>query len=358
MKRVHWISAGFVLLLLSTGIIVKLASTSSTTDDLAALLPTEVDGYRAEQPDGVYDAETLFDYINGGAEVYRSFNVRQVVGRRYRKDGAPEIVADLFDMGSAADAYGAYHHEIRDGSDPGIGQEAELTEGYLAFWKGRFFVSIVAFDADEATSAAVSAIGRAIDQAIVDPGVPPDLVGLLPEQGLLADQVHYFHDQQCLRMHLNLGAHLDAAADASADATDLLALGPQTEGIVARYRRAGAAPPSSPPVDDGTGGASPSEAASTGAALALLIVRYPSVAEAAAAHARLRGRYLQSADADGIAQTAEGSRGAPKYAAARLRGALLIGVFDAPSRSVIAPILTEVDRSAAAVDGGRRSKAP
>ena len=72
------------------------------------LLPAEALGWRGDGADESVDRDGLFSLIDGGAEAYRALNVRRVGARRYVKAGAPDVVVDVFDMGSSADAYGAY----------------------------------------------------------------------------------------------------------------------------------------------------------------------------------------------------------------------------------------------------------
>ncbi|HEQ60212.1 MAG TPA: hypothetical protein ENN74_01230, partial [Firmicutes bacterium] len=189
--------------------------------DLADLLPDSVQGWKAEEPDGRYDYETLYDYINGGAELYRSFNVRAVLARRYEKQDAQPILADMFDMGSSKDAFGAYHHDLREGDEVGIGQESELLGSSLTFWKDRYYVSIIPFGHGEEIKSAVLEVGRAIAQAIPKEGPKPDLLNYLPQQKRLP-QVHYFHNHACLNTYYFL------ARD------NLLNLDQDTEGVLAR----------------------------------------------------------------------------------------------------------------------------
>jgi len=117
---------------------------------LCGLLPAEVHGWEATGPGQLYDPDSLYEYIDGGAEVYRALNVRAVCARTYARESAPEFTADLFEMGSPADAFGAYHHDMREGEPAGVGQESELADGSLAFWKGPYFVSILLMEEDEA----------------------------------------------------------------------------------------------------------------------------------------------------------------------------------------------------------------
>jgi hypothetical protein len=283
-----------------------IASGCSDPTDLARFLPPEVDGWRAVPPDGRYDGETLFEYIDGGAEVYRALNVRAVCARRYVKEHAPEIIADLYDMGTSRDAFGAYHHDLRDGPAAGLGQESEQDGETLALWKGRYYLSIMALDDTPGVRRAVRSLAARISEAITEEGSPPGLLRLLPEDGLIAGRVHYFHD------HHSLGRYHAVAGD------NLLGLSERTEGLLAAYR--------------------PEEAGPEGVArYALLLIGYPTAAEARAARDRFRERHQADTDARGVGRTGDGP-----WTAARAEGPLLIAVLDAPARDEAAGMLERV----------------
>ena len=286
--------------------LASLASAASAGQaDLAALLPAEVLGWRPEGADGLYTSDSLYDLIDGGAEVYRSLNVREVLSRRYVREGAPDLLVDLFDMGSSQDAYGAFHHDMREGVDVGVGRESEEQGGNLAFWKDRFFVSLVPLRATEEARQAVLAAGKAIAAAIPNEGEKPELVSLLPPGGLVAGQIHYFHDGLLLGRHHVIGQG------------DLLKLGRDTEGVIARYRR---------PAPPGEGGTS-----------ALLLIRYPSAQRAAEASEGFARLHVIAADGEGIGEARSGG-----WAGSRLRGNLLVCVVDAPSRADVTALMAEV----------------
>ena len=286
-------------------------SACSTVPESSRLLPAEIEGWKAGGPDGLYGAETLFDYIDGGAEVYRALNVREVRARKYVREGAPEIIADLFDMGSSSDAFGAYHHDLRDGESAGIGQESERSSGALAFWKGRYFASITALGETEDARRTILALGRRIAESIPDAGAPPDLRRWLPGDGLRAEQIRYFHIEPSLNIYYRLAEG------------NPLGLHARTEGILARY--------------DSGGGAAPDESGRGGHVL--LLVRYPSEGEASQAVQRFRSEFLPVSDAQGIARTLQG-----KWDGVRAAGDLLIAVLDAPARVDVEKAVGEVLR--------------
>lgn len=297
---------GIVILL---GIAVMSFGGCDKASELAELVPDEINGWRPAGEDSYYNSENLYDYIDGGAEVYLAFNVQTVFARRYEKAGEPEIVVDIFEMGSSEDAYGVYFHDLREGSFAGEGQDSEWIEGSLFFWKGRYFVSIFAYDETEEAWATVRELGRNIAEAIQDTGSRPELISLLPEKRLPTGQIRYFHDYQVLNKYYFLAEE------------NLLKLNRDTEGILANYSE-----------DLSTAGKEESSE------FALLLIRYPSEAETEGAYESFRAGYMPDADEEGILQT-ENSL----WTGARCLGNLLIAVFDAPSGAEIRGIFAEIE---------------
>lgn len=273
---------------------------------LAGLLPAEVEGFIPSEDDRFFTADTLFDLIDGGAEIYRALNVQQTVHRRYTHPDSSDIIADIFDMGSAADAYGAWHNDIREGESPGIGCESEYQGGSLYFWKDRYFVSVVALQETELTARVVCEIGRAIDASIVGDAGPPELAHRLPPERLLTEQIYYFHDHEGLTRRYQVG-----------DGNPLL-LSRQTEGLLARYLPLSGGEDASPP-------------------FVLLLIRYPSAEEARAAH-----RNFRAAHAPGWReQTAVNIPGSGWTSSCLVEDTVAV-VLGAPSRRDVRQLIHEV----------------
>ena len=68
------------------------------------LAPSEINGWKTDAKDGAYDRSNLYDYIDGGAEVYLAYGYKEAFARRFTRADQPAITADLFDMGSSGDA--------------------------------------------------------------------------------------------------------------------------------------------------------------------------------------------------------------------------------------------------------------
>jgi hypothetical protein len=122
--------------------------------------PQQVRDWKASA-DAVYDRKTLYDYMDGGAEVYLAYDFREVFVRKYADPGGNELALDIYDMGSPAEAFGMFSFDRQD-PDAGIGQGSEYGPGLLRFWRGRYFVSVTVSGNEDKAELAVLELGKAV----------------------------------------------------------------------------------------------------------------------------------------------------------------------------------------------------
>jgi len=258
--------------------------------DLARSIPRTILDWNAAGDDAVYDQVTIFDYLDGGAEVYLAFDFQKALARKYAAPSKDEITLDIYDMGSDAEAYGVYSCDRQD-PEAGIGQESEYGSGLLRFWKGRYFVAVTALGDEKACEKAILALGKAVAAALGPAGAPPAMLDLLPAAGLIRSKTSYFHSS------INLNNRYFVAGD------NILNLDKgKTDCVFAEY-------------DSGGG--------TTGK---LLLVRYRDAAGAASGRESFLKAYLPEAGPDGVALSE-----AKTWTLARASGNLGIIVFEAPS---------------------------
>jgi hypothetical protein len=194
---------------------------------LGGPVPGEMAGWAADGPPARYDAETIFDYIDGHGEVYLAYGLRTCTARRYQgPPGEGGILLDLFEMSSSDDAYGVFTH-AREGKPVGVDEESSFGSGTLAFWRGTSFVTIVSERPTERSREAVLALGRAVAAGLGPAHPRPSMVDRLPRTGLDERSVVF------LRHPVILSAHLDVGAG------NPLGVGPGVPAVLGRYRRSG-----------------------------------------------------------------------------------------------------------------------
>jgi hypothetical protein len=220
-----------ILAVAAIGLVGALMACSQGTTETGSgdganpVMPTEVSGWRSLDDGQIFDTESIYTYIDGHAEVYMAYGMVRCLSRRYSgPEGEPDIVLDLFEQGSAADAFGVFTHD-RDGEEVDIGQGALFRHGWLSFWQGHWFGSVYAEGESDASKEAVLALGRAAADVIGEVGEVPSLVAKLPTDGLDPRSVRFLHTQEILNGIVYLGYE------------NALNFGPEVDAVVGRYQR-------------------------------------------------------------------------------------------------------------------------
>jgi hypothetical protein len=173
----------------------------------------------------VYDGENLYSLVNGQADAYFAYAFEQVAVRTYEVQDGASLRIEIWQLESPADAYGLLS-TVRAGEAIPIGNGGDSDPGRrLDFWQDRYFVRL--FAVSPVDEAALQAFAEQVSGELPSGGERPALVARLPESGLVEESVLFFHQEISIQDELWLGGQ------------NLLALGPETDGVLARYEAAG-----------------------------------------------------------------------------------------------------------------------
>jgi hypothetical protein len=261
-------------------------------------LPLKINGWEAGVEGQVYNSENLFDYINGGAELYLSYGFKRLHQRTYVREGQPEIIVDIFDMETPANAFGVFSHS-REVVNDDFGQGSEYHSGFLRFWKNRYYISILGTPVTDEAKKTIFALGRIVEGAITEKGALPEIVKLLPPANLVAESVRYFHHYIWINTYYYIADE------------NILQIDKNTEVLLAEYRSA-----------EGNS--------------FLLIVRYTSPESSRSAYQNFMTAYSPDADKEGGIRDEKGS-----WTFSRLYGNTVVAVFQAKTRQ---GALTQISR--------------
>jgi hypothetical protein len=260
-----------------------------TLTELSKQLPAEVNGWKKSETMTLYTPDNLFKYIDGGAELYISYSFKQLLAQKYLKGDLPEITVDVFDMGSSYDAFGVFAHS-RETLDTSIGDnvESEYSDGLVTFWKGRYYVSILAYPETEEKKETVLTLGRHIAGLIAEKSEKPPLIDRLPTPHLIKDSIRYFHHYIWLNSHYFISDQ------------NILQIDENTEAVLARYKE-------------------------SGDSYYVLLVSYPDEAKAGAGVGSFLKYYLPDAE-KGIKQLEDG-----RWTGCKTDGRLVMVALNAPT---------------------------
>ena len=138
--------ARIVLLNLAVVFLLNFAqaqSSASPNPPFAKLLAEPLPGHpKAQSGPSLYKPDTLYQYIDGGADVYLLYDFQILLHQDF-KSGAAELTADVYDMGKPEDAFGIYSAERSPKyTYIPIGAEAYRSKGVLNFFQDRYYVKL------------------------------------------------------------------------------------------------------------------------------------------------------------------------------------------------------------------------
>lgn len=198
----------------------SITPTMNECSRLATFEDNEVAGWKLASYIGISDDKSLFDYIDGAAELYFAYDFRAAAAVQY-EDGKTSIMIDVYDMTSPDGAFGIYSlNRYPEAGYVDIGNEGILTGLVLEFWKGRYFCKVYCFDMDEKYQEPVVSFGTKVASKIVEAGEKPTVITKLPQNGLIPgsemlfirklglDNVHFISEENVF----NLDAETRGAA--------------------------------------------------------------------------------------------------------------------------------------------------
>ncbi|HUU27002.1 MAG TPA: DUF6599 family protein [archaeon] len=155
----------------------------------AGLLPVEElpGSWKAADSVAIYKGRQLYEYIDGGADIYLEYGFLEVAALEYRSTSGESIFADLYRMTDPEAAFGIFSCHRRPEHKPlDMGSAGSESPYQLIFFKGAYFLELQTADTSSAAHTAMSGIARRVEAALAQAGTSiPEALKLLPQTGLL-----------------------------------------------------------------------------------------------------------------------------------------------------------------------------
>ena len=170
---------------------------SGESMNLNKLLPSTETGLKKTDSPKIYNRENLFDYLDGGAELYLAYDFQKLIVQKYLfpQDAFAQkktLTVEIFQMSSSFDAYGLFSLD-QDGEELNIEQKALYGYGLLKLWKDNYFIRILNTEGTDELKGMTIKMGKEISEKIKNKGELPQLLSFLPENGFVPTSFRYFH---------------------------------------------------------------------------------------------------------------------------------------------------------------------
>jgi len=161
---------------------------------LERFLPQELTDAGATRSSEVrsFRGDSLWQYIDGGAELYHLYNFVEVATADY-KVGTTEFTIDIYRFDNADNAFGLYSMMRPEKAKlMSLGVEGFSSTANLQFVKGELVINLLGYDESEATSLALSQAAATLDKLIPGTTNRPDAFMLFPTENRMPATDRYF----------------------------------------------------------------------------------------------------------------------------------------------------------------------
>ncbi len=172
---------GYILLLQAA-----VAGIQSPESAMAALFPAIADWQKKDNPAFYYSA-TLYEYIDGAAENFLSYDFQELAVQTYENTGKKSLTVEIYRHSDAQNAFGIFSSEKPlVGNYLGIGTQGYYEKGTLNFLYGVYYVKMNAFELGVSDRQILTQIATALVRRLgPQPGMPAVLTWF-PNDGKVA----------------------------------------------------------------------------------------------------------------------------------------------------------------------------
>jgi hypothetical protein len=142
----------------------------------------------------LYDKETLFERVNGEAELYFPYGFELLASARYASTQDPKIAldADVYKMGSLLDAFGMFgNYRRKDDTVITIGGEGTISSSQLFFYQDQYLVRLQVTGASSISQDVLLACGQAVSQNLPANSNQPNELQFLNIPGVVKKSERY-----------------------------------------------------------------------------------------------------------------------------------------------------------------------
>jgi len=137
----------FLIVVLSLLISINLVGSGDL--DIKSIFP-EINGMKMKGTPEVYTPDNLYEYINGAADVFLSYDFQELASLTYEDKANHSLTIDIYRHSNNNNGFGIYSQEKpAKGEFLEIGSQGYYEQGILNFLSGKYYIKMSAYDLGE-----------------------------------------------------------------------------------------------------------------------------------------------------------------------------------------------------------------
>jgi hypothetical protein len=171
---------------------ICLSITTVTANSNPASLFPRIEGWESKVDKTVYGKLNLWEYINGAADLYLSYDFENLYMAEYANKKGQSVNVEIYKHSTAENAFGIYTAErMIDYNFIDIGVQGYIEPDVLNFLTGEYYVKMISSGINDIEQKAFFSMAEEINNALDREKKWPDVIDLFPAEGKVANSENY-----------------------------------------------------------------------------------------------------------------------------------------------------------------------
>jgi hypothetical protein len=175
----------FRLLLVLFWLLAGTLLVGTSTGEGKTLVFPEMDGWEQDGNPQIFSSRTLYEYINGAADLYLAYEFQDLNVAEYKGAGKAAVTVEVYRHGDSTQAFGIYSQErLANARFLDIGAQGYQEPNVLIFVAGPYYVKISGYSTGADDERIMLAFGRKMEGMLGGKAPLPKILSSFPQEGL------------------------------------------------------------------------------------------------------------------------------------------------------------------------------
>jgi hypothetical protein len=144
----------------------------------------EITGWKQSGEIQTFSPKTLFEYINGDADLYLTYDLQELKSAEYVNEKKASVIVDVYRHKTPTYAFGIYSQErLSNANIIDIGAQGYIEKNVLNFVSGPYYVKLNSYNTGAEDEEILLNFAKKVSENLGEKGRLPSILSSFPEEG-------------------------------------------------------------------------------------------------------------------------------------------------------------------------------
>lgn len=144
----------------------------------------EISGWRQSNEIQIFTPKTLFEYINGAADLYIMYDFQELKVAEYKNERKASVIVDVYRHKTPTLAFGIYSQErLANANFLDVGAQGYIEKNILNFFTGPYYVKINSYNTGAEDREILVTFAKKVSESLGEKGLLPSILSAFPRDG-------------------------------------------------------------------------------------------------------------------------------------------------------------------------------